>query len=383
MTPPPEDIPVDQFSEYAMSVENEDYPKTDFTQFQFRGRIDTAAMVAAHRDALKLVPIYSCHLVERRHGLLYKPWWVYDVEVENPLHVADCRSMADDPFDPMAFSTRYYAQRTRRCIDLEREFPFNCSLLRATDDEWVFSILYHHSAMDARKAYRYLTALLSLYHERVTGQPPEWTDALGMAALKRRGGEVTPVTFGRFAQEQLADMWWHNRGDRVANVASEEKLDYRQVKGRHSLRAVIDDPRTFDGIMALPNAHGATLNDLLFTVARRVLTGWNAEHHAIHDRFRFMLITSLWGRTPLPETAGAGVSALTFVSDGPAQAEFSTQLGELRSIRRDLLGRGLDIALHRFVCSLVDKLRIFPLATRVQMIHAIANSVPAHSASSQ
>ena len=35
-------------------------------------------------------------------------------EVKNRLIIEDCRHMAGDPFDPMDFSTRYYAMKTRR-----------------------------------------------------------------------------------------------------------------------------------------------------------------------------------------------------------------------------------------------------------------------------
>lgn len=368
--------PLDPFSEYAMSVENDVYPKTDFTQLQFRGPLDPAAMAEAHDEAIALVPIFSSHLVERRRGLFYQPSWVFDREVSNRLRVEDCRHAAGVPFDPMDFSTRHYALRMRQRMNLASEFPCNCSLLRVADEEHILSLQFHHSCMDAEKGYLYLTRLLSAYHERVKGKAPQWAGSLGMAALTRQDDDVQLLSAGRFIREQLADVLWRNRSGSVANIASEEVLDYREVRGRYSLRAVIDDPIVIEGLFSRVRALHATLNDLIFAVTRRVLSRWNRDLKASDERFRFMLITSMKGRTLQREAAGAGVSALNFVSSGHGGAGLDPLILFFRDVRRDQIARGIDIRFNQAMCRMVSAARLLPLRLRSKLLNPVVNSIP-------
>jgi NRPS condensation-like uncharacterized protein len=370
--------PLDQFSEYAMSVENEDYPKTDFSQFGFRGKIDHAAFSEAYDEALVQQPLFSSHLFERREGLLYQPYWVFDAEVPNKLQIVDCRHMAGpDPFDPMEFTTRYYAQRLRRRFDLAHEFPFNCSLLRVKDDKYIFSILYHHSAMDPAKAYKVITDLLARYHEKVTGKPPEWAKTLGMAALKRKGGLIKPVGFGKFVLGQLNDIWFQNNTSSLSKIACEQIKDYRKTKGRHSLRSVIDDPKLIAGLMARSEKNQATLNDLMLAVMRKTLTQWNRDRDQSAQRFRMMIITSLKGRTELStKTAGADVSAINWVSKGHEDTDLDTLTQIFRDTRKQHLSQGLDILTNQLMKKVVSMSRIMPMRTRFKVMHAASQSVP-------
>ncbi len=369
--------PLDLFSEYAMAVESDDYPKTDFTQLGFKGKIDFGAFAESYQEAIAQIPMFSSHLTEERKGLFYAPYWVFDEEVENPLHVADCRHMvADGPFDPMEFSTRYYSQRTRRRIDLSREFPFNCSLLRVKDDKYIFSILYHHSALDPYKAFSLLTDMLSRYHEKVTGKPPEWADSVGMAALKREGGLVKPISFGPFAKQQLSDVWLENRASKIDQVATDSIRDYRTCKGRHSIRYVIDDPKLLEGLMARAKKNNATMNDLIMAVERMALAKWNEENGKKGERFRLMIITSLKGRTELPKHAGAGLSALNWVHRQQGEADLDSTIQLYKEIRSTQLKQGLDILAYKLMTKFVAAARVFPLRIRSKVLHPLAQSVP-------
>ena len=56
--------PVDPFSELGFYLESHDYPKVDFTQMEFRGPVDTAALSEAYTEALGEFPVYRSHLRE-------------------------------------------------------------------------------------------------------------------------------------------------------------------------------------------------------------------------------------------------------------------------------------------------------------------------------
>lgn len=117
------EFPMDPFSEYALAGESDHYPKADFTQLGFRGKVDPIALSEAFEESIAEISIFNCHLYERRNGLFYQPYWKFNNEITNRLNIVDCRYMVKTPFEPMEFSTEYYKMRTRRRFDLSKEFP--------------------------------------------------------------------------------------------------------------------------------------------------------------------------------------------------------------------------------------------------------------------
>jgi hypothetical protein len=91
MSRPDFKIQMDQFSEYALLLEDDDYPKTDFTQLQFRGKIDRAALAEAYEEALAQVPIFSANLIHERVGAFNIPFWVPNPDLKNRMIFEDCR----------------------------------------------------------------------------------------------------------------------------------------------------------------------------------------------------------------------------------------------------------------------------------------------------
>jgi hypothetical protein len=370
-------IPLDPFSEYAMAAENEYYPKTDFTQMQFQGKIDYQALAEAYAEALEVAPIFNCNLFEKWHGFGYRPYWLFNHEIPNRLQIVDCRHMVKEPFDPMEFSTDYYDARVRRRFDLAREFPFNCSLLQVGEDRYIFSMLYHHSALDPARAYLFLTRFLAVYHEKIKGEQPEWSQSLGMAALSRKNSHIKPIPWGQFMREQMLDIWYYNRSKNISHIKTESLRDYRTTQGRHSMRAVIDEPEIIKGLLDRAKLNEATFNDLIFAVARSVISEWNDEHNVTSERLRFMLITSLKGRMELPKDAGAGLSGLNFVSAGHNK---KTDLDELvrffRDTRKAQLANGIDIQFYLTACKFLSTVRLMPMKTRNKVMHPLSYSSP-------
>jgi hypothetical protein len=368
--------PFDPFSEIGLGAENDDYPRVDFTQMQFEGTVDIAALSEAYSEAVNLVPIFCSHFKDERKGLTYFPVWIRNTEVPNSLQIVDCRNMVREPFDPMEFSTEYYALRMRRRIDLTGEFPFSASLLQIADNKYIFSVVYHHSALDPSKAYLVFTHMLSAYHEKVKGEKPEWADSIGMAALKRSGGFIKPMPMMKYLKDQAYITWIKYGPGVIRHIASEDFRDYRQVKGRHSLRAVIDDPRIIRGLFSRAKRNNATLNDLIFAVARKVLTQWNDEHDTDSDHFRFGLITSLKGRMDLPENAGAGISVINLISSRQDGLDIDLLTGLFRDLRIAQLRDGTDIRFYGIVREMVRALRLFPLYIRKRFLHIFSLSSP-------
>ena len=374
---PDASIPFLPSSEYALIMEDDDYPKTDFTQMQFRGPLDTQALAAAYDEAIAQVPVFCSHLIHRRKGFFHTPYWVLDPEVKNRLVIEDCRHMAGDPFDPMEFSTRYHALRTRRRINLAVEFPFNGLLLRVGDDRYIYSVVYHHSCMDPAKYFVVLNTMLANYHERIKGEKPAWYSSNGLGGLRRSTNPITPIPMGRFAAEQFADIWFKNPRRTVSQIASPRFRDYRSVKGRHSLRTVIDDPKLLEGMSRRAKRRQATLNDLLLACGRKAITQWNKDHDQKHERMRMMLVTSLRGRKGFAlESGGAAISMLNLVSKGHSDADLDHLIDFFREIRTHQLDQGYDIQINAMINKFIQAFRVLSLPVRQKLAMSIIEGTP-------
>ena len=368
---------VDPFSEYAMICEDDDYPKTDFTQFQFRGKIDIPALAMAYEEAILKVPVFHSHMHHGRKGIFFVPYWQGNYEQKNRLVIEDCRHLAGAPFDPMEFSTRFHEMRTRRRINLAREFPFQGYLVRFDDDGYIFSVLYHHSCLDPVKFFIVFNRMLSRYHELVKGEKPDWATYEGMKGLARSGKLINPIPLGKYAYRQIKDIYFKYPKSKVSHLASEKLLDFKKEMGRHSLRAVIDDPKLIEGIGNRVKRHHATVNDLLLACCRKVATQWNKEHDQDHERFRVMLISSLKGRKDEKvEVGGAAVAALNYVSEGHSDKSMDELIEIFRDFRKDMLINGYDIQMNKLINKFISAYRIFPYSLRSKVAMSMVEKTP-------
>ena len=369
---------MDPFSEYAFLVEDDDYPKNEVSMIQLKGKVDEGAMALAYREAMKKMPVFSSHLEERHIGMSYVPVWVFDPEVENRLVVEDCRHMIEGEYDISLFCERYFAPFMRRCLDLKREFPFYCFLLRVQDDTYIFAIVFHHSALDPVKVFTVLNEMLGRYHEAIKGQWPEWASAgsHGAEMRKKTGVMIKPLSLTQFAKEQLSDVWIKNRKGMINPLATSKIEDYRKVKGRYSFLKIIDDTALIQAMVDRAISAGCTLNDLIMAVCRKTFSEWNIEHDQPHDRFRMMITTSLHGRMQLPKDSGAGLAGINMVSAGHGNADLDTVMQFFRDQRNHQLKRGVDIRFFTTLNSIVKAMRLLPLKTRTRLIRPIVAGIP-------
>ncbi|MCB1152252.1 hypothetical protein KDL45_01290, partial [bacterium] len=231
------------------------------------------------------------------------------------------------------------------------------------------------SAMDPLKGYILVTTMLERYHEMVKGEKPDWAGSLGMASLVRKEGYVKPISMLTFGREQITDVLIKNTNSKVANVATAQVKDPAECKGRHSLRAVIDDPKIVEGLFKRAARNEATVNDLVFACARKILTDWNRERGAKVGRFRFMLITSLAGRMPETKGEGAGLSGLNFVHKDP-DADLDAMMRDFRDQRRNQLERGVDVQFNYTLRKIVQATRVLPLSKRTKLVRRLIERIP-------
>lgn len=362
-------IPMDPFSEIGLFAETKHYPKTDFTQMEFKGPLDVGALCEAYEEAVSMVPIFNSNLVFGRDGLQFIPYWQVNRDKKNTLHYQDCRHIAKEPFDPMEFLDIVHGERMRRSIDLSEEFPFKGFLFHIFDDRYIFSIRYQHSAMDPLKGYYVFSAMLAKYHEKVKGQRPAWADALGMASFghkpKHGKNKVPKKIRNYFVVERASDIAkrYLEQG-KITPIESEKVLPFKEAIGRHSLRFIFDDPKIIEGFAARAAASNTRVNDLLLTVMQRQLSEWNRDRGVDRSCFRLMLVSSLKGRMELAQDVGAGISGISFVTGGIGQLDFDEMMQWFGRRRIELLKEKFDVRFNKWASLYIQNTRMLPFAVR-------------------
>ena len=257
--------------------------------------------------------------------------------------------------------------------------------MRIFPNRWILSIVYQHSVVDPNKAYRVLTSLMALYHEKVTGSPPAWVDAVGMASLKAddknlwsapwHTGLSFPINYYKSIVSHTG--WRRSQGRiKISPIASASVKDYRLLKGRHGLRLVFDDWDFIQALLQRARRQQASLNDLLMAVGQAVFRNWNQERGVSSDWFHFVLASSLKGRMKIPDTVGTGLSALSFVSPAKAAKSMDQTMRFFRDYRKDLLKKRFDLMAYEWASRWYSLLRIIPFEIRRQNLAKMLTASP-------
>ena len=333
-------------AEFSLAQEVASYPKTEYSNLQFRGPLDVEAFRQAFRDAMRPMPLFHCLLEERRERGVHGLYWIVQ-ERENELVVEDCRDRAEQTLDPVAFIEDYHRERTIRRMDLTREFPARFFLLRLADDVHLLSIVYHHIGFDAAQGYAFLRDLMARYHERVTGAPPEWALAPSITSHA-----AAPKTFARWSPLNLRQL--HHQmndigrwtGGRVSLIASEKTHD---ELGRTCHRAVFAEPEVVRGFRKVAARQEATVTDVLLASIARTIGAWDRERGSARDIVRAMLAVNMRQRTAMDEAEGMRLSALFLRAERPERMDGGAAIRHFRDARKLRLARGADVALYEML----------------------------------
>lgn len=347
-------------TEFALAVESDAYPKTDFSQLQFRGKLDTQAFVQAFNEIIPSMPIAQSVIEQRREGAHYKTYWIHQLDRPNHLHVEDCRHMVKRPLDPVAFISDYHATRSMKRLNLFEEYPIQFFLLRIADDVHLFSMVYHHVAVDAASGYAVIKDILVRYHEKVTGKAPAWSQAPSITSAVVRSGKVAQSQPAmEFIKEQLGDLFFGSRG-KVSQIASKE---IRNVLGRRAYRASFGDPEFMAGAKAVAKHNEATLGDVFAATISRTIAAWDRDYGLDKDKIRALLAANIRNRMPKFE-GGVALSGLMININSPDRLDLDTVVRHFRDNRIDQMNRGVDIAYHNMLTTLAKSMRWLPLNVR-------------------
>ena len=359
-------LPLHPAMEFALSVESDGYPKTDYSQIQFRGMLDTQAFIEAFNERIADFPIAHCVIEQRREGAIYRTYWVPKGSRPNQLIVQDCRHMMPEPPDPVEFIQEYHEQRIGRRLNLHEEHPIQFYLLRIADDVHLLSIVYHHIAVDAAMGYEFIKDILARYHEKVTGRKPSWAEALAIGSDARQTNYATAQPAWQFVREQLTELFLRSRGQ-VSQIASSGRRD---AFGRYCFRAIFD-PTGPAGMKAVAKRNDATLGDVIGASIARSIGAWDREHGLKEEKIRALLAVNVRNRLPLGASVGVALSGIMVRVQRPDRLSLDEAVRVFRDTRKDQLARGVDIAYHKMLETLSSSMRVLPVSVRGAVVRRI------------
>jgi hypothetical protein len=165
------------------------------TAVEMKGPVDAEAMAQASRMALKTFPEFGCCIEELRRGPRFHLFRNFRPDIKNPVIISDVpsRSPGSSSFDDMV---AYLRPRLDREWDLFHEPPAEVHILRLKNGNHVLAGVLHHVAADAGVASELGKKILELYHEMLTGNPPEWSGfKLAMSTNRKRRVRVVPTSW--------------------------------------------------------------------------------------------------------------------------------------------------------------------------------------------
>jgi hypothetical protein len=352
-------IPLPLAAEFGLAQESDAYPKTEYSNLQFRGPLDVDAFRAAFDETARAVPLFRAVLEERRIGSVYRLCWVVR-DRPNELVYDDCRDRVPTPLDAVAFVEEYHRARTVKRLDLRTEYPVRFFLLRLADDVHLLSTIYHHAGFDAAGGFAFFRDLLATYHARVTGERPAWADAPAITSSAAPPRTVArPVSTLRYFLSQMWDIRVRVAG-RVSLIASEGT---REALGRTAHRAVFGKEEV-RGLLGVAKRNEATLTDVLMAGVARSIGAWDREHGLKEDVVRGLLSVNIRTAASADGAEGVRLSGINVNAVNPERLAPDAAVKLYRDGRKDQLARGADVAFYRLLGTIARGVLAVPVRWR-------------------
>lgn len=347
-------------AEFGLAVENDGYPKTDYSNLQLRGNLDTQAFVEAFNEVIPNMPITRSLLEQRREGMQFKLYWVPQDDRPAQIHVEDCRHRVKHPLNAIEFMAEYHQERVYRRLDLFKEPPLQFFLVQLTDEIHMLSMIYHHIAVDAGSAYVHIKDILARYHEKVTGEMPYWKDARSITSALSEVTEVKSLSATAFLKEQAQDLFLSSQA-RVSQVATKQ---IGIQKGRYCYRYIFDDPRFMEGVKIFARRNNATFGDILAASMTRSISKWDRDKGSQKDQIRSLLAVNIRNRVPSLAGENVALSGLMVKLTSPNRMDLDQVVQVYRDHRIDQLNRGVDIAYYKMLHTVAKSMQWMPLRVR-------------------
>ena len=351
---------LDPPSESILAWEQEGFSKTNYAGFSFEGPCDPAALNEAVRQAQAAWPHFHANLIPVRVGLYRTFAWHVRPE-PGELVVRDFTTMESPPEDLEAWIHPQMAGEMNRLQDLSREYPVKYILFLLPGDRCCFVIRFHHVAADAGALFTFVRDALRIYHEKVTGTPPDWGDISGMHSQAGIVKPVQPVSGWRFLRDTLGEMRKYPL-HRAANIASETD----GKPGRNMIRHIITDGAVQKALRDRARGEGGSLSDLATAASKLALQQWNDSRGAPSEIMVNGLAVNQRLRRPPSEVEKLGnpMSVITIPSNAADRLDPERLLRHVVDCRRRKMDQGFDILISRMGQKILSAGRLLPLGLR-------------------
>lgn len=359
---------LDEPSENLMFWDEEGFPQTIASAFEFEGPLVDAALRSSVAWAVSSRPRFAARLHQIRVGRQWIPAWHFNGAAP-AVESGDLR-LDDVPESLHRDRIEAHLASLVGRTDLSREAPARVQCVRLTHRRWALIVAFHHVLMDAAGLYAFVRDVLSDYHLRVTGSPATWAAAPSIHAA---GGSVSaPVSLsaGRMVLRMLAENREYpiRRCAQIAGTAS-------GVPGRAMIRRDLTDPLLLDAMKVRARRAGGTLTDLFLAGSKVALAEWNRERDTPHDIFHHGLAVNLRNRVDPAHIREQGnpMTGFTVCTRADERRDPDTTLRLVIDRRRAKSGQGVDMGMADLTRTFVRRARSLPPAWRYRLLHGLVD----------
>ncbi len=330
------------------------------------GPLDNEALQLALQAATKSFPQLVSRIREVRERSRHYLVWEHDPDMILPLRTLDVtgtdrfQSSLDSLIQPII-------PALDRDWDLFNEPPAAIHVLRLSDARHIIAPVIHHVASDAGTASEFGREVLVRYHEKVTGQKPDWPcRERAMSSSKKKMVQPQGSNSKNFLTG-LREAIKHFLEKSTLPLGSGLASDRQQ----HHVKRVLSVEET-RSIGKLCAERRISVVDTLVAGINLAIDEWNQARNAAPGILTTSISVNMKGRFRGFEKANN--SALMVFKSRPEERRNPDEFVNRTALKREkYFSRHMDLKFFQNVSRMTSTLRMFPFAMRRRIVSHLMN----------
>jgi hypothetical protein len=332
--------------------------------FDLEGTVDIDVMNSVLRSVLDDFWEFGSGVKESRINGERRLTWFRDPDFQPRLQLSDLQpSDLSLPFpDELLLHLDACLEKD---WDLLSTVPTEFHLIRLPDGGYTLLTLVHHAAADGWTLAAFYRKLFAQYHEKITGEAPEW-------ALQHNHASSGKNRMVELEQLKMADALFfadNSLSRYFSKPALPKGSGKRKEVGVHYVKSVLTAEET-NRISANVSAIGSPFTDALFGGLGTAVDKWNSSRNVPLGNLVICVTVQMRGRYGAVECASNSSSIIVKLRPGDRASPelFSRSIATRRQEQLDTLA---DVRVLQAGYSLVDAMRALPLWAKRRIAHFV------------
>ncbi len=339
------------------------------TAIEVNGPLDKEALKLAMQRATRNFPQFVSRIREVRERSNYYLVWDHDPHMTLPLRTLDVPGT--DRFKSVLDG---FIQRILPALDRDRDLfnepPAEIHVLRLSVDRHILAPVIHHVVSDAGTASEFGREVLAHYHEKVTGEKPDWPcqqRAMSSSMKKMVNPQSSNFSNLRNFLTGFREAMKHLFEKPALPLGSGSASDRQQ----HHVKRVISAQDT-KSIKKRCAEKRISLVDILVAGINLAIDEWNEARDVVPGILTTSISVNMKGRFRGFEKANNS-AIMVFKSRPEERRDLDAFAWGMALKRRKYFNKHMDFEFFQNVSRMTSALRIFPFPVRRRIVNFLMN----------